>query len=252
VRDLIRRAKTAGCSALMLTLDLQIIGQRHKDLKNGMTVPPKITAGNVLDMMTKVPWGLRMLGAKRKVFGNLAGHVKGADGIVSLSQWTASQFDPSLNWGDVAWIKEEWGGKLIMKGIQDPEDAKQAVKAGADAIIVSNHGGRQLDGAISSIAALPAVVEAVGRDIEIWMDGGVRSGQDVFKALALGAKGVLIGRAFNFGLGAMGEAGVAKALDIIQKELLVTMGLCGVNSISEINPTQLQPGSFAHTTFAAK
>jgi L-lactate dehydrogenase (cytochrome) len=249
VRDLIRRAKAANCSALMLTLDLQIIGQRHKDLKNGMSVPPKVTVANLLDMATKVPWGLRMLGAKRKVFGNLAGHVKGADGIISLSQWTNSQFDPSLSWKDVDWIKSEWGGKLIMKGIQDPEDAKLAVKAGADAIVVSNHGGRQLDGAISSIAALPAVVDAVGDQIEVWMDGGIRSGQDMMKALALGAKGTLIGRAFNFGLGAMGQPGVAKALEIIQKELMVTMGLCGVNNVDEITPAVLQPGSFAHTTY---
>ena len=202
IKRLIGRAKAAKCSALVLTLDLQIIGQRHKDLKNGMSVPPKIMFSNVLDIMSKPAWGLRMLGAKRKVFGNIVGHVKGAEGIVSLSKWTASQFDPTLNWKDVEWVKNEWGGKLILKGIQDVEDARIAAASGADAIIVSNHGGRQLDGALSSIKALPPIVDAVGDKIEVWMDGGIRSGQDMLKALALGAKGTMIGRAFNFGLGA--------------------------------------------------
>jgi len=234
VKRLIGRAKAAKCSALVLTLDLQVIGQRHKDLKNGMTVPPKITLSNVLDSLTKVGWGLRMLGTKRKLFGNIVGHVKGAEGIVSLSKWTASQFDPTLDWHDVDWVKNEWGGKLILKGIQDVDDAKIAASAGADAIVVSNHGGRQLDGAISSIKALPPIVEAVGDKIEVWMDGGIRSGQDLIKALALGAKGTLIGRAYNFGLGAMGEAGVTTALQIIQKELDTTMALCGVRTIGEI------------------
>jgi L-lactate dehydrogenase (cytochrome) len=234
IKRLIGRAKAARCSALMLTLDLQIIGQRHKDLKNGMTVPPKITLSNALDLLTKPGWAFRMLGAKRKLFGNIVGHVKGAEGIVSLSKWTASQFDPTLDWKDVEWVKNEWGGKLILKGIQDVEDAKMAVSAGADAIVVSNHGGRQLDGAISSIRALPPIVDAVGDKIEVWMDGGIRSGQDLIKALALGAKGTLIGRAFNFGLGAMGEAGVTTALEIIQKELDTTMALCGVRTIGEI------------------
>ncbi|TMH58926.1 MAG: alpha-hydroxy-acid oxidizing protein [Betaproteobacteria bacterium] len=234
VKRLIGRAKVAKCSALVLTLDLQVIGQRHKDLKNGMTVPPRITLSNVLDSLTKVGWGLRMLGTKRKLFGNIVGHVKGAEGIVSLSKWTASQFDPTLDWHDVEWVKNEWGGKLILKGIQDVDDAKIAASAGADAIVVSNHGGRQLDGAISSIKALPPIVDAVGDKIEIWMDGGIRSGQDLIKALALGAKGTLIGRAFNFGLGAMGEAGVTTALQIIQKELDTTMALCGVRTIGEI------------------
>ena len=234
IKRLIGRAKAANCSALVLTLDLQVIGQRHKDLKNGMTVPPKITPSNVFDLLTKPGWALRMLGAKRKLFGNIVGHVKGAEGIVSLSKWTASQFDPTLDWRDVDWVKNEWGGKLILKGIQDVEDAKMAVSAGADAIVVSNHGGRQLDGAISSIKALPPIVEAVGDKIEVWMDGGIRSGQDLIKALALGAKGTLIGRAFNFGLGAMGEAGVTTALQIIQKELDTTMALCGVSTIGEI------------------
>jgi L-lactate dehydrogenase (cytochrome) len=235
IKRLIGRAKAAKCSALVLTLDLQIIGQRHKDLKNGMSVPPKITLGNALDLMTKPAWGLRMLGAKRLVFGNIMGHVKGAEGIISLSKWTASQFDPTLNWDDVEWVKKEWGGKLILKGIQDVEDAKLAVRSGADALVVSNHGGRQLDGALSSIKALPPIVEAVGDKIEVWMDGGIRSGQDMLKALALGAKGTLIGRAFNFGLGAMGEAGVTTALEIIQKELDTSMALCGVRNIGGLN-----------------
>jgi L-lactate dehydrogenase (cytochrome) len=234
IKRLIGRAKAARCSALMLTLDLQIIGQRHKDLKNGMTVPPKIMLSNVLDLMTKPGWAFRMLGAKRKIFGNIAGHVKGTENIVSLAKWTATQFDPTLDWNDVEWVKKEWGGKLILKGIQDVEDAKLAVAAGADAMVVSNHGGRQLDGAISSIRALPPIVDAVGDRIEVWMDGGIRSGQDLFKALALGAKGTLIGRAYNFGLGAMGEAGVSTALEIIQKELDNTMGLCGVRTIGEV------------------
>ena len=235
IKRLIDRAKAAKCSALVLTLDLQIIGQRHKDLKNGMSVPPKIVLSNVLDMMTKPAWGLRMLGAKRRVFGNIVGHVKGAEGIVSLSKWTASQFDPTLNWKDVEWVKNAWGGKLILKGIQDVEDAKIAVQSGADAIVVSNHGGRQLDGAQSSIRALPPIVDAVGDKIEVWMDGGIRSGQDMLKALALGAKGTMIGRAFNFGLGALGEAGVTTALEIIQKELDTSMALCGVKNIGEIS-----------------
>ena len=235
IKRLIDRAKAAKCSALVLTLDLQIIGQRHKDLKNGMSVPPKIMLSNVLDMMTKPAWGLRMLGAKRRVFGNIVGHVKGAEGIVSLSKWTASQFDPTLNWKDVEWVKNAWGGKLILKGIQDVEDAKIAVQSGADAIVVSNHGGRQLDGAQSSIRALPPIVDAVGDKIEVWMDGGIRSGQDMLKALALGAKGTMIGRAFNFGLGALGETGVTTALEIIQKELDTSMALCGVKNIGEIS-----------------
>ena len=197
-------------------------------------MPPRITLANVLDLMTKPGWAFRMLGAKRKVFGNVVGHAEGCEGIVSLSKWTASQFDPTLDWDDVGWVKNEWGGKLVLKGIQDVEDAKTAVSIGADAIVVSNHGGRQLDGAISSIRALPPIVDAVGDKIEVWMDGGIRSGQDLFKALALGAKGTLIGRAFNFGLGAMGEAGVTTALEIIRKELDTTMALCGVRTIDAI------------------
>ena len=234
IRRLIERARVAKCSALMLTLDLQIIGQRHKDLKNGMTVPPKVMLSNLLDLAMKPAWGLRMLGAKRKVFGNIVGHVKGAEGIVSLSKWTNSQFDPTLNWKDVEWVKKEWGGKLILKGIQDVEDAKIAASAGADAIVVSNHGGRQLDGALSSIKALPPIAEAVGDKLEVWMDGGIRSGQDVLKALALGAKATLIGRAYNFGVGALGEAGVTMALEIIQKEFDTSMALCGKKGVKEI------------------
>jgi L-lactate dehydrogenase (cytochrome) len=234
VKRLIGRARGAKCSALVLTLDLQVLGQRHKDLKNGLTVPPKITLSNLFDLLTKPGWSWRMLGAKRKVFGNLAGHVQGVEGIIALSEWTAHQFDPTLDWKGVEWVKNEWGGKLILKGIQDVDDAKTAVSVGADAIVVSNHGGRQLDGAVSSIRALAPIVEAVGDRIEVWMDGGIRSGQDLFKALALGAKGTLIGRAFNFGLGAMGEAGVTTALEIIRKELDVTMALTGVHSIAEI------------------
>jgi L-lactate dehydrogenase (cytochrome) len=239
VKRLIDRAKAAKCSALVLTLDLPLLGQRHKDLKNGLTVPPRLTLSNALDILTKPGWALRMLGTKRRSFGNLAGHVRGAGGIIALANWTAQQFDPTLDWDDVAWVKHEWGGKMVLKGIQDVEDAKTAVSIGADAIVVSNHGGRQLDGALSSIRALPPIVDTVGDKIEVWMDGGIRSGQDQFKALALGAKGTLIGRAFSFGLGAMGEAGVTAALEIIRKELDITMALCGVRSIAEIGREQV-------------
>lgn len=238
VRELIQRAKAAKCSALMLTLDLQILGQRHKDLKNGMSVPPQLTLANMIDLATKPSWALRAL-MGRKTFGNLAGHVKGGSGIVTLSEWTASQFDPTLSWDDVAWIKKEWGGKLILKGILDVEDAKLAVAAGADAIVVSNHGGRQLDGAMSSIQALPAIVDAVGHQTEVWFDGGIRTGQDILKATALGAKGSLVGRAFLYGLGAMGEAGVTKMLDILHKELDVSMALTGTKDIREVGPQNL-------------
>ena len=234
VAALIQRAKAAKCSALVLTLDLQILGQRHKDIRNGMTVPLKVTMANVLDVMSKPGWALRMLGSKRKTFGNLDGHVKNVEGINSLGQWTASQFDPTLSWADVAWIKEQWGGKLILKGILDVEDAKIAASCGADAIVVSNHGGRQLDGAVSSIAALPAIVDAVGSDIEVLFDGGVRSGQDVLKALASGARGVMLGRAFLYALGAMGEEGVSTMLSIIRKELDVSMALTGTKDIAGI------------------
>ena len=220
----------------MLTLDLQILGQRHKDLKNGMSVPPKLTLATLLDLASKPGWALRAL-AGRKTFGNLAGHISGgASGIQTLSQWTASQFDPTLNWDDVAWIKEQWGGKLILKGILDVEDAKIAAQTGADALIVSNHGGRQLDGAMSSIEALPAIAEAVGDQIEVWFDGGIRSGQDILKATALGAKGTMIGRAFLYSLGAMGGEGVTKMLQILHKELDVSMALTGTKDIKDVGP----------------
>jgi L-lactate dehydrogenase (cytochrome) len=244
IERLIERARAANCSALVLTLDLQIIGQRHKDIKNGLSAPPKMTLPNILNMMTKPRWGLGMLGTKRRVFGNIVGHVSGVEDMGSLSQWTASQFDPTLNWNDVEWIKKRWGGKLILKGIQDVEDARLAVSAGADALIVSNHGGRQLDGAESSIRALPPIVDAVGKEIEVHMDGGVRSGQDVLKARALGAQGVYIGRSYIYGLGAMGQAGVTKALEIIHKELDITMALCGRTDINAIDKSILLPGSY--------
>ncbi len=244
IESLIERAKAAGCSALVLTLDLQILGQRHKDLKNGLTVPPRPTLANLLNIATKPRWVLGMLGTRRHSFGNIAGHVKGVDNLGSLSEWTAKQFDPALNWGDVEWIKKRWGGKLILKGIQDVEDAKIAVQSGADALIVSNHGGRQLDGAQSSIGALPAIVAAVGNKIEVHMDGGIRSGQDVLKALALGAKGTYIGRAFLYGLGAMGEAGVDQALQIIHRELDLSMAFCGRTQIAQVDSSILLPGTF--------
>ena len=238
--SLIDRAKAAKCSALMLTLDLQIQGQRHMDLKNGLTVPPRLTAANVIDVLCKPSWAFNVLKSKRKTFGNLEGQIKGADNLLTLSQWIAGQFDPTLSWRDIAWVKERWGGKLILKGILDVEDAKIAAATGADAIVVSNHGGRQLDGTVSSIRALPEIVDAVGGRAEVFFDGGVRSGQDVLKALALGARGVFIGKAFAWALGAMGEAGVTKALEIIQKELDVTMALCGLKDVKEANPAILR------------
>ncbi len=243
IERLIDRAKAAHCSALMLTLDLQIIGQRHKDLKNGLSAPPKPTLANIINMVGKVRWALGMLGTRRHGFGNIIGHVKGIENMGTLSEWTARQFDPALNWSDVQWIKKRWGGKLILKGIQDVEDARLAVESGADALVVSNHGGRQLDGAPSSISALPAIADAVGQQIEVHMDGGIRSGQDVLKARALGARGTYIGRAFLYGLGAMGEAGVTKALEIIHKELDLTMAFCGHTQIDQVNRGILIPGS---------
>ncbi len=244
IESLIDRAKAAGCSALVLTLDLQILGQRHKDLRNGLSAPPKLTLRNIANMMTKPRWCLGMLGTQRRQFGNIVGHVKGVGDMGSLSEWTAKQFDPALSWDDVAWIKSRWGGKLILKGIQDVEDARLAAQTGADALIVSNHGGRQLDGAPSSISALPAIVEAVGDKIEVHMDGGIRSGQDVLKALALGAKGTYIGRAFLYGLGAMGQAGVTRALEIIHKELDLTMAFCGRTDIRQVDRDILLPGTY--------
>jgi len=241
---LIDRAKAAKCSALQLTLDLQVLGQRHKDLKNGLTAPPKPTLANILNLMTKPRWCLGMAGTKRHGFGNLIGHAKGVSDMSSLSTWTREQFDPKLDWNDVEWIKRRWGGKLILKGIMDVEDARLAADSGADALVVSNHGGRQLDGAPSSIAALPAIAEAVGERIEVWMDGGIRSGQDVLKAVALGAKGTMIGRSFLYGLGAMGEAGVTAALGIIAKELDVTMAFCGHTDIRNVDKSILLPGTY--------
>ncbi|HSQ81304.1 MAG TPA: alpha-hydroxy acid oxidase [Casimicrobiaceae bacterium] len=238
---LIERARAARCSALMLTLDLQILGQRHKDLKNGLTAPPRLTLPNLINLATKPRWCMGMLGTRRRQFGNVVGHVEGVENMASLASWTNSQFDPALNWGDVEWIKKRWGGKLILKGIQDPEDARLAADSGADALVVSNHGGRQLDGAASSIEALPAIVDAVGSRIEVWMDGGIRSGQDVLKALALGAKGTLIGRSFIYGLAAMGEAGVTKALEIIRNELDLTMAFCGRTKVADIDRSVLLP-----------
>ncbi len=231
---LIARAKAAQCGALVLTLDLQILGQRHKDIVNGLSAPPKLTLKNMLNIATKPRWALGMLGTQRRQFGNIVGHVTGVDDMSSLSTWTAQQFDPSLNWDDVAWVKSQWDGKLIIKGILDVEDARLAAASGADALVVSNHGGRQLDGAESSIRVLPKIVDAVGSQIEIHMDSGIRSGQDVLKARALGARGVYIGRAFLYGLGAMGQAGVRTALEIIHKELDVTMALCGHRDIENV------------------
>jgi len=248
IERLIDRAKAARCGALVLTLDLQILGQRHKDIKNGLSAPPKPTLANLINLMTKPRWCLGMLGTSRRQFGNIVGHVKGVENMGSLSEWTAKQFDPGLNWGDVEWIKKRWGGKLILKGIQDVEDARLAVNSGADALIVSNHGGRQLDGAESSIHALPRIVEAVGREIEVHMDGGIRSGQDVLKAWALGARGTYIGRAFLYGLGAMGEAGVTKALELIHKELDLTMAFSGHTRLEGVDRRILLPGTYPGST----
>jgi L-lactate dehydrogenase (cytochrome) len=238
---LIDRAKAAKCSALMLTLDLQILGQRHKDIRNGLSAPPKPTLANMINLATKPRWCLGMLGTRRRQFGNIVGHVSGVEDMSSLSAWTAQQFDPTLSWRDVEWVKNRWGGKLILKGIMDAQDARLAVQSGADALIVSNHGGRQLDGAPSSISALPAIADEVGSSIEVWMDSGIRSGQDVLKAVALGAKGTLIGRAFLYGLGAMGEAGVAKCLQLIHNELDLTMAFCGHTDIRQVNRDILLP-----------
>jgi len=240
--SLIERAKAAKCSALVLTLDLQIQGQRHMDLKNGLAVPPKLTLGTALDVMTKPGWALNVLGGRRKSFGNLEGRIPDAKSLTTLSQWIAGQFDPTLSWKDVAWVKSLWPGKLVLKGILDVEDAKIAADSGADAIVVSNHGGRQLDGTVSSIRGLPEIAQAVGAKTEILFDGGVRSGQDVLRALALGARGVMIGRAYAYGLGALGEAGVTQALEIIRRELDVTMALCGIRDVKEASPAILRAG----------
>ena len=241
---MIERCKVAQCSALVLTLDLQVIGQRHKDIKNGLSAPPRPTLRNILNLLTKPRWCMGMAGTSRRSFGNLIGHVKNVSDMSSLAAWTNEQFDPRLSWPDIEWVKKQWGGKLILKGIMDAEDARLAVQSGADAIVVSNHGGRQLDGAPSSIRALPGIVAAVGSDIEVWMDGGIRSGQDVLKAWALGARGTMIGRAMVYGLGAMGEAGVTKALQILHKELDVTMAFCGHTNIQNVNRDILLPGTY--------
>jgi L-lactate dehydrogenase (cytochrome) len=239
IKALIERAIAAKCSALVLTVDLQVIGQRHQDIKNGMSVPPEWSLSKLLDFASKPSWVAGVLRGKRRSFGNIVGHVKGTEDLTKLSEWTASQFDTSLNWKDIDWIRSIWPGKLILKGILDVEDAELAAKTGAQALVVSNHGGRQLDGAPSSIEVLPEIVDAVGSQMEIMFDGGIRTGMDVVRALALGAKSCMIGRAYAYGLGAGGEAGVAKALDILAKEMLTTMGLCGVNTIAEIDDNLL-------------
>jgi L-lactate dehydrogenase (cytochrome) len=244
IHRLIERARAARCSALVLTLDLQVLGQRHKDIRNGLSAPPKLTLRNMLNLATKPRWCMGMLGTQRRQFGNIVGHASDVSDLSSLSAWTSQQFDPALSWSDVEWIKQRWGGKLIIKGIMDAEDARLAADSGADALIVSNHGGRQLDGAPSSIAALAPIVEAVGKRIEVHMDGGIRSGQDVIRALALGAKGVYIGRPFLYGLGAMGEAGVTRCLEIIRNELDLTMAFCGLRDVRQVDHNILLPGTF--------
>jgi L-lactate dehydrogenase (cytochrome) len=235
MKELIQRAAAVRCSALMLTVDLQVLGQRHADVRNGLTVPPEIRIKNIVDIATKPAWLFSILKGKRKTFGNLAGHVQGMENINSLAEWTASQFDPTLSWKDIEWIKGLWPGKLILKGILDVDDAKIAVTTGADALSVSNHGGRQLDGAPSAISALPRVVDAVGSEIEVLFDSGVRTGADIMRALALGAKACIIGRSYIYGLGAGGEAGVARSIEILRTEFDVTMALCGVNSTRDID-----------------
>ena len=244
IERLIERARAAKCGALVLTLDLQILGQRHKDVRNGLSAPPKPTLANLVNLATKPRWCLGMLGTKRRSFGNIVGHVEGVGDVSRLSEWTATQFDPALSWADVEWVKKRWGGKLILKGIMDAEDARLAANSGADALVVSNHGGRQLDGAPSTIAALPAVVDAVGKDIEVWLDSGIRSGQDVLKAVALGARGTMIGRPFLYGLGALGEQGVTTCLEILYKEMDVTMAFCGHRDVRDVTKDILLPGTF--------
>jgi L-lactate dehydrogenase (cytochrome) len=241
VEDLIERARAANCSALVVTMDLQVFGQRHKDKRNGLSIPPKPTLRNLANLASKPRWCLNMLRTRHRQFGNIVGHAKGVDTIASLVDWTREQFDPRLSWQDVTWIKQRWGGKLIVKGIQDPDDARLAVEHGADAVIVSNHGGRQLDGAGSSIAALPGIVEAIGRYAEVHLDGGIRSGQDVLKAIALGAKGTYIGRAMLYGLGALGERGVSMALEVIRNELDLSMAFCGRTDIRDVDSGILLP-----------
>jgi L-lactate dehydrogenase (cytochrome) len=242
-KDILGRAMKANCNALVLTVDLQVLGQRHKDIRNSMTVPPEIRLSNIIDIATKPAWAWSILNGRRKTFGNLAGHVKGMTNVTKLSQWIQTQFDPALSWKDVEWLKSIWPGKIIIKGILDVDDARMAVKLGADAIVVSNHGGRQLDGATSSIAALPAIADAVGSDIEVLFDGGIRTGADIMRALALGARACMIGRAYIYGLGAAGKPGVVQAIDILKKELSVTMALTGINRIADIGPRVLVDGA---------
>ena len=234
MRRLMERARNAGCAAIVITVDLQVMGQRHKDIKNGLSAPPKLTMKSIANMMTKVPWGLEMLGTKRRFFGNIVGHAEGVKDPSSLASWTAEAFDPSLNWERIKELMDMWGGKVVLKGIMEVEDAVKAAELGADAIVVSNHGGRQLDGTMSSIRVLEPIVQAVGDKTEVWIDSGIRSGQDVLKATAMGANGTMIGRAFVYGLGAMGEAGVTKALEVIHKELDVSMALCGKRDIRDV------------------
>ena len=253
VANLIQRAKDANCSALILTADLQVLGQRHKDIKNGLSAPPRPTLANIVNLMTKPQWCMNMLGTKRHSFGNIVGHAKGVDDLSSLTAWTEEQFDPRLSWDDVARIKDMWGGKLIIKGIMEPEDAIMAARSGADALVVSNHGGRQLDGALSSISALSDIVQAVhaeNSDIEVWLDSGIRSGQDVLKARALGAKGTMIGRAFLYGLGAYGEDGVRRALEIIHKECDLSMAFCGHTDINNVTTDILVKGTYENLKVA--
>ena len=239
VANMIERAQRAKCSALVLTLDLQILGQRHKDLKNDLTAPPRLTLKNLVNIATKPGWALGMLGTKRRSFGNIVGHAKGVGDLSSLMSWTSEQFDPQLDWDKIAKIRDQWGGKLILKGILDPVDARRAADFGADAIIVSNHGGRQLDGAVSSITMLPSILRAVGDKTEVWLDSGIRSGQDVMKAMAMGAKGTMIGRSYIYGLGAMGQAGVTRALEVMQKEMDITMALCGATTVDGLSRENL-------------
>ena len=249
MENLIKRAKDAKCSALVLTADLQVLGQRHKDIKNGLSAPPKPTIANLINLATKPEWCMKMLNTERRTFRNIVGHAKNVGDLSSLSSWTSEQFDPRLSWDDVARIKDLWSGKLIIKGIMEPEDAEKAAKSGADALVVSNHGGRQLDDTISSIKALPDIVSAVGSDIEVWMDSGIRSGQDVLKAWALGAKGTMIGRAFLYGLGAYGEEGVTRALEILYKEMDVSMAFTGHRNIQDVDAGILQSTRWSHDKF---
>lgn len=249
IRRLIERAKEAKCSALVVTLDLQVLGQRHKDIKNGLSTPPKPTIANLINLATKPRWCLNMLKTQRRTFGNIVGHAKGVGDLSSLSSWTAEQFDPTLSWDDLEWIKKHWGGKIVLKGIMEPEDIPYAIDSGADALIVSNHGGRQLDGAPSSISALPAIAEAAGDKIEVWMDGGIRSGQDILRGRALGAQGMLIGRAFLYALGAMGQQGVYKCLEMLANELDISMAFCGHTDINQVDRSiLLNPDIFDRPT----